>query len=158
MKMLIVLVVMAIVSVANAANFKVEKVKTLGDMKHKVIFQSRDISFDKETNLLSTLVVARWGTEVFELAQANFKCSKDLNCKFYSYKTVKMFKSCVVENESVQCEKTISGNDYSTGSYDVVVSENPDEVKGDYDHSRGNGYDYYPEFPVRDNEEFKDLF
>lgn len=137
-----------------AAEFKVKKVKTLGDMKHSVIFQSKDLKKVKGTNLLKGKLVAQWGLHVYEVVTGFYACSKDLSCKLTTYERIATFEKCtVVSKTKVECRKRISG-DSTVITNDVVVAEDPDSV---YDDVTRN-LDEEGDFPVRTVDEFDGIF
>lgn len=140
-----------------SSEIKVQKVTTIGGLKHKVIFQSLDVK-NIGNSYIEGMIVARWGTEVFEVANAYYKCDQSLYCRFHSYKSVATYKLCDVNTKTnkVVCVKKISGNNDDLYARDVVVSENPDAIYDEYNNGRNSDY-YYPEFPIRIEDEFSDL-
>lgn len=142
---------------AFAKDIKIQKVTTIGDLKHKVIFQSLDVK-NVGNSYIEGIVVARWGTEVFEIANVYYKCDANLYCKFNAYKTIGTYKYCeVISGASrVVCEKKISGKNNELYARDISTSENPDEVYDEYNQGRNSDY-YYPEFPVRIEDEFSGI-
>jgi hypothetical protein len=157
MNVLLALLVMSASVSALAENFRVQRVKTLGPMKHKVIFQGKDLRKVKGTNLLKGKIVARWGVHVYEVASAFYTCNTKNYCRFSAYERVATFEKCEVVNKNkVQCRYRIAGDTYSSDdSRDVISYENPDEVYDEYGRPRDHHLDY-PEFPVRVPGEFDD--
>lgn len=157
MKLVVALVAMVAMSSVFAADLKIQKVKTIGDLNHKVIFQSKDVKTLKNSNVVYGKVVAAWGVHVYEVANAYYACNDQLACKLSEVKTVAMYESCTVKNKKVVCRNKISGNS-ELNSRDVVTAEGPDAVGsefGDRDSSYG---DYDSEFPVRIVDEFSGSF
>lgn len=139
---------------ALASELRVQKVKTIGDLKHKVIFQSRDLKRIKGTNVITGKLVARWGVHVYEVATAYYECNKNLVCKFFDYETVATYQKCEVKSAAkVECRNRLAGETYSGNSGEIISYENPDEVYNEYGGRRSN-YDEYSEFPVRVPGEF----
>lgn len=140
---------------AFAAEYRIRKVETLGDMNHRVIFQSRDLKKVKNStqNHLTGKIVIMWGTEVFQVVDGLYLCSAKNFCKLQTYKHVATFRKCVVNRKKVDCTLPISGRDFTGESNDVRVFEDPDRVYDEYDNGR-DSWDYSPEFPVRVNDEF----
>ena len=58
------------------ASFSIVKVKELGPMRNKVIFQSLDLKKIKGTSVVKGKLVARWGTQVFEVVEGFYQCNK----------------------------------------------------------------------------------
>lgn len=158
MNVLFALMIMSVSVSALAENFRVQKVKTLGPMKHEVIFQGKDLRKVKGTNLLKGKMVARWGVHVYEVATAFYACNSKNYCRFSGYERVATFEKCdVINKKKVQCRRRIAADSYSSDdSRDEVSYENPDEVYDEYDHRRDHHLDYYPEFPVRVPGEYDD--
>ena len=156
MKLLVAFMAMVAMSSVNASDLKIQKVKTIGDLKHKVIFQSKDLKVLDNSNVVYGKIVAAWGVNVFEVANAYYTCNEQLACKFTKVKNVAMYESCIVKNKKAVCRNKISGNtELDSGD---VVAENPDAVGsefGDRDSSYG---EYDSEFPVRIVDEFSGLF
>jgi hypothetical protein len=156
MKLLVALVAMFAMSSISAADLKIQKVKTIGDLKHKVIFQSKDLKVLENSNVVYGKIVAAWGVNVYEVANAFYTCNEQLVCKFTKVKNVAMYESCTVKNNKAVCKNKISGNTYQDSG--DVITENPDAVGtefGDRDSSYG---EYDSEFPVRIVDEFSGLF
>lgn len=156
MKLLVVLVAIVAMSSVSAAEMKIQKVKTIGALKHKVIFQSSDVKAIKNSNVVYGKVVAAWGLHVYEVVNAYYVCSEQLNCKLSEVKNVAMYESCIVKNNKAVCRKKISGD--STFSSRDVVAENPDEVGSEFGDRNSSYGEYDSEFPVRIVDEFSGLF
>ncbi len=155
MKLLIGLIALLAVASTQAAEVKIQKVKTIGEFGHKVVFQSTDVKLVKKSNMLSGKIVAQWGLHVYEVANAYYTCSAKNVCKLASYETVGMYESCTVKNKKAVCTNKISGPSELSDSRDLTVSENPDAA--DYGNDNTD-YDYGSEFPARIVDEFSDLF
>lgn len=155
MKLVVALVAMVAMSSVFAADVKIQKVKTIGALKHKVIFQSKDVKALKNSNVVYGKVVAAWGVHVFEVANAYYTCNEQLACKLAEVKHVAMYESCTVKNNKAVCRNKISGNS-SNDSGDVSV-ENPDAVGSEFGDRDSYG-EYESEFPVRIVDEFSGLF
>lgn len=153
MKLIITLMALLSLSVAGAAELRVVKVKELGPMKHKVIFQSLDVKRIKNSDVLRGKLVAQWGKQVFEVVTGYYTCNKSNVCKLTDYERVATYESCKVKNNKVACTKKIAG-DTSTDSRDVIINGNPDGLEDGFD--RDNGVD--TDFPVRIQDEFSDIF
>lgn len=139
---------------AFASELRVQKVKTIGDLKHKVIFQSKDLKRVKGTNVITGKIVARWGVHVYEVATAYYECNKNLVCKFFDYETAATYEKCEVKSAvKVECRSRLAGETYSGNSGEIISYENPDEVYDEYG-GRRSSYDEYTEFPVRIPGEF----
>lgn len=158
MNVLFALLLMSLSGRTLAENFRVQRVKTLGPMKHEVIFQGKDLRKVKGTNLLRGKIVARWGVHVYEVATAFYTCSSKNYCRFSDYERVATFEKCeVLSKKKVECRRRIAGDTYSSDdSSDVISYENPDEVYDEYGGRRGH-YEDYPEFPVRVPGEYDDI-
>ena len=141
---------------AHAAELKIQKVKEIGVMKNKVIFQSKDVKRVNKSNIVKGKIVAQWGTEVFEVLTGLYSCNTKNVCKLVDHERVATYKLCVVKGQKAVCSQKISGVESASESRDIIVAENPDAVTGDYDHSRDNNE--YSEFPVRIQDEYSDLF
>lgn len=141
---------------ALAADYRIRRVDTLGNLQHKVIFQSRDLKKVRGTNALTGQLVLRWGTIRFQIVDGFYTCSAKNFCKLYDYRHVAMFEKCAVKKKKVECAKPVSGRYDSSSSNDISVYENPDHVYDEYDNGR-DSWDSYPEFPVRINDEFPGL-
>lgn len=156
MKLLIGLIGLLAVASTQAAELKIQRVKTLGDLGHKVVFQSTDVKLVKKSNIATGKIVAAWGLHVYEVANAYYTCSAKNVCKLSSYETVGMYESCKVQSKKAVCFDKISGPSELADSRDLLVTENPDYT-GDYG-SDNSEYDYGSEFPARIVDEFSDLF
>lgn len=155
MKMLITFVFL-VTSISSFANvYRVQKVKTLGSLKHKVIFQSTDLKKIKNSNVLKGKLVSQWGTQVYEVVNGLYACNQNNYCKLTDYERIATFEKCVVKAKKVSCSKKIGGNSSTAGSDEIIVHDSPDSVYDEYDHRRN--YDEYSEFPVRVNGEFDDV-
>lgn len=150
------LLVLFVSFASTAAEYRIRRVDTLGSMKHRVIFQSRDLKKVKGTNALTGQLVIMWGTERFQIVDGFYTCSDKNFCKLYDYKHVAMFEKCVVKKKKVECAKPVSGRYDDSSSSDIRVYENPDHIYDEYDNGRDH-WDYAPEFPVRINDEFPGL-
>lgn len=140
-----------------AAEVRVQKVKTLGPMKHKVIFQSTDLKKIRGSQLLKGKLVAQWGLHVFEVATGYYACNKNLYCKLTDYDRVDTFEKCVVKkNKKVACRGRLGGGNTQGTSNDEIRYENPDEVYDEYNRDRHH-YDEVNEFPARVGGEFDDI-
>ncbi len=155
MKLVVALVAMVAMSSVFAADVKIQKVKTIGALKHKVIFQSKDVKAIKNSNVVYGKVVAAWGLHVYEVANAYYTCNEQLVCKLSEVKNVAMYESCTVKNNKAVCKNKISG-DSTVSSGDVSV-ENPDAVGSEFGDRDSYG-EYDSEFPVRIVDEFSGLF
>lgn len=157
MKLLIGLITFVSVASTQAAELKIQKVKTIGDLEHKVLFQSSDVKRVNKSNIVKGKIMAAWGLHVYEVADAFYTCSAKNVCKFSDYQTVAMFESCTVKNKTGICFDKISGGSDLSNSRDFIMTENPDSVGAEF----GNAYnssDEYSEFPVRIVDEFSGLF
>lgn len=141
-------------SVAGAFDLKLVKVKELGPMKNKVIFQSSDVVKIKGSNMVRGKLVAQWGTQVFEVVTGHYTCNKSNICKLTDYERVATYESCKVKNNKVTCSKKLAGDEDLNASRDVMTTENPDAL--DDGSVRDNGAD--SDFPVRISDEFSDIF
>lgn len=141
----------------SAAEVRVQKVKTLGSMKHKVIFQSTDLKKIRGSKLLKGKIVAQWGLYVFEVATGYYSCDKRDYCKLTDYDTVGTFEKCTVKsNKKVKCSNRIGGGSYQGPSDNEITYENPDVVYDEYNRDRGH-YDQVDEFPARVSGEYGDI-
>lgn len=144
-----------------AADYRVQKVRVLGPMKNKVIFQSKDLKKVKRSNVLKGKLVAQWGTQVFEVVQGLYTCDSKNLCKLSDYERVATFESCVVKNrKKVECRKRLDGGSSSSwdnSANEVVVNDSPDSTDDDL-HRDNRRDDSENEFPARVEGEFDDLF
>ena len=139
----------------SAAEVKLQKVRELGVMKNKVIFQSRDVKFVKKSMIVRGKIVAQWGMHLFEVGNAFYACNQKKYCSLADYERLAMYESCKVSKNKVTCSKKISGQ-ADIVSDDVVTNESPDSIGSDYDVE--NGSDDLNEFPARIQDEFSDIF
>lgn len=143
---------------AFSAEYRVQKVKVLGPMKHKVIFQSSDLKKVRGTNALKGKLVAQWGLHVFEVVTGFYTCNRNSRCKLTDYERVATFEKCEVKSrKKVECRNRLGGGSYTGSNSDVIVYDDPDSVRDDYYGNRNGGYDDYSEFPVRVDGEFDDV-
>lgn len=154
----ILFAMIAVFSVSSfAAEYRIQKVKTLGPMKHKVIFQSADLKKIKKTNVLKGKLVVQWGLHVYEVVNGLYACNKNLLCKLTDYERVATFEKCVVKNKTkVECRKRLDGGSASS-STEIVINESPDTVYDEYNRGPRTNYDETSEFPVRVNGEYDDV-
>lgn len=153
MKTILGLVFLCVLGSANASELKLQKVKFLGAMKNKVIFQSTDVKAVKKSNIVRGKIVAQWGADVFEVATAFYTCNTKSFCKFVEFERLAMYESCVVKKNSVSCSKKIAG-DPANDSRDVFVGGNPDAVIDGTESTNDDSN----EFPARIEDEYSDLF
>lgn len=139
----------------SAAEVKLQKVRELGVMRNKVIFQSRDVKFVKKSMIVRGKIVAQWGVNVFEVGNAFYACNQKKYCTLADYERLAMYESCKVLKHKVTCSKKISAQ-ADIVSDAVVINESPDNVSLDYDVE--NGRDDLNEFPDRIQDEFSDIF
>lgn len=147
-------------NLAHATDIRVQRVRTLGAMNHKVIFQSKDLKQVRGTNYLAGKLVVQWGTEVFEVVKGIYACNRNLSCRMVDYKHVASFRQCIVKGSKVACRGQFSGRAYNEGPRsDVVVAENPDAVEDEFGGRghRNDSYDRYDEFPARVGGEYDDI-
>lgn len=157
MKTFLSALVLTLVSIsAFAAEYRIRRVDTLGDLKHRVIFQSRDLKKVRGTNALTGQLVVMWGTERYQIVDGFYTCSEKNFCKLYDYRHVAMFEKCTVKKKKVECAKPVSGRYDDSSSNDIRVYDDPDRIYDEYDNGR-DSWDYEPEFPVRINDEFPGL-
>jgi hypothetical protein len=156
----ITMIFAALISVASinclATEYKIQKVKTLGPMKHKVIFQSANLKKLKGTNILKGKLVAQWGIHVYEVVSGFYSCNRNNLCKLTDYERVATFEKCIVKSEvKIECRKRIGVSSPGNSSDVVVVDDGPDSIKDDMHRDRYN--DEYSEFPVRIGGEYSDI-
>ncbi|WPU63226.1 hypothetical protein [Peredibacter starrii] len=155
------LAVFFVINVAHAQNVRVQRVRTLGPMNHKVIFQSQTLKPVKNTNYLAGKLVVQWGVHVYEVVKGFYTCNRNYSCRLVDYKRVASYEKCIVKNGNVSCRKRIDGGGYSSGSSydDRGVSENPDAVEDEFGRrdSHRDSYDNYSEFPARVGGEYDDI-
>lgn len=156
MKMIIGMLALLSLTVAQAQDLRLVKVKELGVMKHKVIFQSKDVKQVKNSNVVRGKLVAQWGTQVFEVVTGYYTCNTKNVCKLTDYERVATYEKCVVKNAKVKCSRKLGGDSYESDARDVIVNGNPDEVTDSFDNNRTGEYD--TEFPARIQDEFSDIF
>lgn len=139
---------------SQAAELRVKQVKTLGPMKHKVIFQSTNLKKVRNSKYLEGKIVAQWGLYVFEVASGYYSCNNKNVCSLVDYRSVATFEKCTVtKNKRVRCSRPLSGGNDYTGTSGEITYENPDEVYDEYNNNRDH-YDSYDEFPARGNGSF----
>jgi hypothetical protein len=144
-----------------AIDYRIQKVKVLGPMKHKVIFQSKDLKKVKRSNVLKGKLVAQWGTQVFEVVQGLYTCDANKLCKLSDYERLATFQSCVAKNsKKLECKKRLDGrssSNWDATSNVVVINDNPDAVEDEFSGDNRR-YESEDEFPARAEGEFDDLF
>lgn len=155
MKLLITLAVLIFVSITgHAATVKIRTVKTLGPMKHKVIYQSRDLKKVQGTNLLKGKLVTQWGTQVFEVVTGYYKCDSYKVCTLTDYDRHASFEKCAVKRNRVECSKPISSK-FESDSKDVVITSNSNDLSYDeYGNNSSSNYGNDDEFTVNVDNEF----
>lgn len=137
-----------------AADYRIGRVETLGTMKDKVIFQSRDLKAIEGSKKLVGQLVLRWGTHRFQIVDGFYTCSPENFCTIKDYKHVAMFEKCVVvKKNKVDCVKPVSGRYSSNDSSDIRVYEDVDSVSDEFGNNGDTWYES-PEYPARDNGEF----
>lgn len=143
--------------VSHATEIRVQKVRTIGAMKHKVIFQSKDLKQVRGQNYLKGKIVAQWGVNVFEVVKGIYTCNRNLSCRMVDYEHIATFEKCTVKNNKVACRRQLDGSRYTSNpNSDVVVAENPDSTEGEFG-GRDSHYDRYEEFPARVGGEYDDI-
>lgn len=156
MKFIIGLIALLSIASVQAGDLKLVKVKELGSMKHKVIFQSADVKKVKKSNMVRGKLVAQWGTRVFEVVDGFYTCNTKNVCKLSDYERVATYESCKVKNNKVTCSKKLTADSYESDSRDVIINESPDATYDEYDNNRTGEND--SEFPVRIEDEYSDIF
>ncbi len=148
-------------SITHASLYQIKKVKTVGVMNTKVIYQSSKLFTNKSTNALSGIMVLKWGTQVFEIVKGNYICDQNKQCRYTSHKRLSSYEKCEVYSkiDSVYCWAKI---EQSTGNIDpdLVVDDRPDAIDDTYYRNAETGIHYddnYPEFPARIRGEFDDI-
>ena len=155
MKLSVLLFSLVFAANSFGADITLQKVKVIGPMKNKVIFQSTNIKKVKRSNLLKGTIIAQWGTEVFEVLDGYYSCNTKNVCKLVEHERVATYSLCVVKKTKAVCSNKISGSDEINSSSDVVIAANPDEVSDLLTNDRN---DEYTEFPVRIEDEYSDIF
>lgn len=136
--------------------YSIVKVKELGPMRNKIIFQSLDLKKIKGTSVLKGKLVARWGTQVFEVVDGFYQCNKNNVCRLTDYNRIATFESCIVKNNKVACKNNLASDSTWTGSSDVKIDSSPDSTD---DSSRDiSSPDSSVDFPARITDEFSDIF
>jgi hypothetical protein len=160
MKSLFIFAFVVMTTSSFAADYSLQKVRTLGPMKHKVIFQSADLRKIKKTNVIKGKLIAQWGLHVYEVVNGFYSCNKDKRCKLTDYERVATFEKCTVKSKTrVECRKRLDGgiSGSSSGSNsDVIFQDDPDSIRDDFGRSRYD--DRETEFPARVRDEFEDVF
>lgn len=128
MKALMALCFLISLSNVFAAEIKLVKVKELGLMRHKVIYQSTQYSKIKNTNAVTAKLVARWGVHVFEVVNGLYSCNARNVCSLSDYERIATYESCIVKADKVKCSKKIGGGSSDSTSNDSSISENPDST------------------------------
>jgi len=116
------------------------KVKELGLMKNKVVFQSKKVKKIKGTNVVKGKLIAQWGLHVFEVVQGHYACNTKNICRLTDYERVATFESCTIKNQTAKCTKKISGDDSSISS-DREITVFPDGALDEYDNSSRESID-----------------
>jgi hypothetical protein len=156
MKSLLAVAFLTMATSSFAADYSIQKVRTIGPMKHKVIFQSADLRKIKKTNVIKGKLVAQWGLHVFEVVNGFYSCNKERLCKLTDYERVATFEKCTVKNKTrVECRKRLDGG-ASGSTTEIIFQDDPDSVRDDFSRSRYD--DRETEFPARVRDEFEDIF
>lgn len=116
------------------------KVKELGLMKNKVVFQSKKVKKIKGTNVVKGKLIAQWGLHVFEVVQGSYTCNTKNICRLSDYERVATFESCVIKNQTAKCSKKISGDDSSINT-DREITVFPDGTLDEYDNNSRESID-----------------
>lgn len=158
MKPFLFAILITLTSTTFAAEYRVQKVKVLGPMKHEVILQSKDLKKIKGSNVLKGKLVIQWGLHAYEVVSGMYVCNAKNFCKLTDYETVSTFEKCVVKPKTkVECRKRTSGERSEGRSGDVIFAD-PDSVSDEYNSRRPRYEDELNEFPVRINDEFDNIF
>lgn len=128
MKALIVFCFFITIGNLNAAEVSLIKVKELGLMRHKVIYQSPNFTKVKNTNAVTAKLIAQWGVHVFELVNGLYICNTKRICKLKDYQRIATYESCIVSGSKVKCSKKIGGGNSDASTNDGSISENPDST------------------------------
>lgn len=104
------------------------KVKELGPMKNKVIFQSSEVKKIKKTNIVKGQLVAQWGLHVFEVVNGFYACNDQNVCKLADFERVATYESCKAVRKKVSCKGKISGDSIDETELSIPSHANPDEV------------------------------
>ncbi len=137
------------------AEYRVQKVRTIGGLKNRVIFQSTDLRKLRGKNLLKGKIVAQWGTHVFEVLNAYYACDRRNFCKLDSSFRVATFEKCEVKGSSrVECRKRLIDRGQGGNSPDIIIHDDPDSTS-EWQRDPRNDED---EFPARVDGEYDDIF
>lgn len=154
MRFILGMLAFSVISV-QANEIRLIKVRELGPMKHRVIYQSNDISIVKKSNVVKGKLVAQWGVHVFEVVNGLYACNSKKVCTLSTYERVATFESCITKENKVKCRNRLTGDSSSSNnSRDIVIADNPDEVSDTFNQGAGSD----SEFPVRIQDEYSDLF
>jgi hypothetical protein len=139
-----------------ASSYRVERVRTLGPLKTKVIFQSKDLKKIKRSNVLKGKLVTQWGTDVFEVVQGFYSCNSKNFCRLTDFERIATYKKCVVKkNIQVECQVKLGGGSSSalSASSEIIILDNPDSVSDEFSR-RNLGDESETDFPARVQDEF----
>ncbi len=137
------------------AEYRVQKVRTIGGLKNKVIFQSTDLRKVRGKNLLKGKLVAQWGTHVFEVLNAYYACDRRNFCKLDSSTRVATFEKCEVKSPlRVECRKRLIDRGQGGSSPEIIIHDDPDSTDEWQRDPRNDEED----FPARVDGEFDDIF
>ena len=157
MKFLLCLTLLAItLSTMAQTPYSIVKVKELGPMKTKVIFQSLELKKIKGTSVIKGKLVARWGTQVFEVVDGFYQCNKNNFCRLTDYNRIATFESCIVKNNKVACKNKLVSDAAWPGALDIKIDPSPDST--DYPSRDNSSEDNSFDFPARITDEFSDVF
>jgi hypothetical protein len=137
------------------AEYRVQRVRTIGGLRNPVIFQSTDLRKVRGTNLLAGTLVARWGTNVFEVARAFYACDRRNRCNFERYERLGMFDRCTVKGpRRIECRGRRIDRSGDAGAPEIIIHDHPDSTD-EWHRDPRNDED---EFPTRVDGEFDDIF
>lgn len=116
-----------------ASNLTLVKVKELGPMKNKVVFQSKSVKKVKGTNIVTGKLIAQWGVHVFEVVNGYYTCNTKNVCKLTDYERVATYESCTIKKQTAKCSKKLSGDDSSIEESTRDITVSPDGVQDERD-------------------------
>lgn len=136
-----VILVAGLIFSANASeNLTLVKVKELGIMKNKVVFQSNKVKRIKGSNVVKGKLIAQWGIHVFEVVQGLYVCNSKNICRLNDYERIATFESCTIKKQTAKCNKKISGDDTSI-SADRDITVFPDGPLDEYGNNSRESID-----------------
>lgn len=109
----------SVFAVNTFANVSITKVKTVGPMKHPVIYASSKFKLKTNGTHKQAFVkmIARWRVHVYEVGVAAFSCTSYGNCRYENWTSLALYELYTVKAKQAACRHRIKAIGSTSQSY-----------------------------------------